>query len=132
MAGDNDYIRENSFYRTFQWNQNVSFFKEENRTCIEIPDQNIYVYGLSYEHREIHEALYDDWKKSDKRGFHVLMAHGGDEQHIPLDSRKLAEGGFDYIALGHRHSIRICLRTGACIRVRWSLLTEMIWENMVI
>ena len=103
MAGDNDYIRENSFYRTFQWNQNVSFFKEENRTCIEIPDQNIYVYGLSYEHREIHEALYDDWKKSDKRGFHVLMAHGGDEQHIPLDSRKLAEGGFDYIALGHRH-----------------------------
>ena len=31
------------------------------------------------------------------------MAHGGDEQHIPLDSRKLAEGGFDYIALGHRH-----------------------------
>ena len=26
MAGDNDYIRENSFYRTFQWNQNVSLF----------------------------------------------------------------------------------------------------------
>ena len=125
MAGDNDYIRENSFYRTFQWNQNVSFFKEENRTCIEIPDQNIYVYGMSYEHREIHEALYDDWKKSDKRGFHVLMAHGGDEQHIPLDSRKLAEGGFDYIALGHRHQHQDLFKD-------WCLLTEMIWENMVI
>lgn len=102
MAGDNDYMKEDSFYRTFKWNENVSLFDEESRTCIEIPDKNIYVYGLSYEHEEIHEALYDDWKKSDKRGFHVLMAHGGDEEHIPMDFRKMAEGGFDYVALGHR------------------------------
>ncbi len=45
------------------------FLKEENRTCIEIPDRNIYVYGLSYEHREIHEALYDDWKNLTKEDF---------------------------------------------------------------
>lgn len=102
MAGDNDYMKEDSFYQTFKWNENVSLFDEESRTCIEIPDKNIYVYGLSYEHKEIHEALYDDWKKSDKRGFHVLMAHGGDEEHIPMDFRKMAEGGFDYVALGHR------------------------------
>lgn len=102
MAGDNDYMKEDSFYRTFKWNENVSLFDEESRTCIEIPDKNIYVYGLSYEHKEIHEALYDDWKKSDKRGFYVLMAHGGDEEHIPMDFRKMAEGGFDYVALGHR------------------------------
>lgn len=102
MAGDNDYMKEDSFYRTFKWNENVSLFDEESRTCIEIPDKNIYVYGLSYEHKEIHAALYDDWKKSDKRGFHVLMAHGGDEEHIPMDFRKMAEGGFDYVALGHR------------------------------
>ena len=102
MAGDNDYMKEDSFYRTFKWNETVSLFDEESRTCIEIPDKNIYVYGLSYEHKEIHEALYDDWKKSDKRGFHVLMAHGGDEEHIPMDFRKMAEGGFDYVALGHR------------------------------
>ena len=102
MAGDNDYMKEDSFYRTFKWNENVSLFDEESRTCIEIPDKNIYVYGLSYEHKEIHEALYDDWKKSDKRGFHVLMAHGGGEEHIPMDFRKMAEGGFDYVALGHR------------------------------
>ena len=113
MAGDHDYMKDESFYRTFKWNPNVSFFDEENRTCIEIPEENIYVYGLSYAHREIHEALYDDWKKSDKRGFHVLMAHGGDEQHIPLDFRKLAEGGFDYIALGHKHQYQAALKDWA-------------------
>ena len=31
------------------------------------------------------------------------MAHGGDTEHIPMDFRKLADGGFDYIALGHKH-----------------------------
>ncbi len=103
MAGDSDYMRKDSFYRTFKWNQNVSFFDGESHTCIEIPEKNVYVYGLSYEHKEIHEALYDGWKKSDKRGFHVLMAHGGDTEHIPMDFRKLADGGFDYIALGHKH-----------------------------
>lgn len=118
MAGEHDYIKEESFYRTFEWSSNVSFFQEESRTCIEIPDRNVYVYGLSYEHQQIQEALYDDWKKSDKRGFHVLMAHGGDAQHIPLDFRKLAEGGFDYIALGHRHQHQApfkdwCLYSGA-------------------
>ena len=55
------------------------FLTERADTCIEIPEKNVYVYGLSYEHKEIHEALYDGWKKSDKRGFHVLMAHGGDD-----------------------------------------------------
>lgn len=113
MAGEHDYMKAESFYRTFKWNPNVSFFDEENRTCIEIPEKNIYVYGLSYAHREIHEALYDDWKKSDKRGFHVLMAHGGDAQHIPLDFRKLAEGGFDYIALGHKHQYQAALKDWA-------------------
>ena len=34
MAGDNDYMKEDSFYRTFKWNENVSLFDEESRTCI--------------------------------------------------------------------------------------------------
>lgn len=113
MAGEHDYMKEESFYRTFKWNSNVSFFDGEGRTCMELPEENTYIYGLSYEHQEIHEALYDDWKKSDRRGFHVLMAHGGDEQHIPLDFRKLAEGGFDYIALGHKHQYQAALKDWA-------------------
>ena len=126
MAGDSDYMRKDSFYRTFKWNQNVSFFDGESHTCIEIPEKNVYVYGLSYEHKEIHEALYDGWKKSDKRGFHVLMAHGGDTEHIPMDFRKLADGGFDYIALGHKHQQQAPFKDW----MRWSRSTGMTWESM--
>ena len=32
MAGDHDYIRVDSFYRDFQWEKNVTFFKNEQLT----------------------------------------------------------------------------------------------------
>ena len=70
---------------------------------MEIPDKKIFVYGLSYEHKEIRTPLYDDWKTSTKPGFHVLLAHGGDRRYCPMDfTVRLAAAGFDYVALGHR------------------------------
>ena len=103
IAGDRDYLKEDSFYRGFPWVSNVTFFEEEKQTCIEIPDKNTFVYGLSYEHPEIRTALYDDWKPVDKPGFHVMLAHGGEVSYSPMDFTKLAAAGFDYVALGHSH-----------------------------
>ena len=105
-------------------------FDGESHTCIEIPEKNVYVYGLSYEHKEIHEALYDGWKKSDKRGFHVLMAHGGDTEHIPMDFRKLQTVDLIILHLDISTSSRHRSRTGCCIPVRWSRSTGMTWESM--
>ena len=39
----------------------------------------------------------------EKPGFHVLLAHGGEVGHCPMDFTKLAGAGFDYVALGHSH-----------------------------
>lgn len=110
MAGDQDYVREESFYRQIEWNSNVFFFGSESRSCVELEDEQVYVYGLGYEHAEIREHLYDDWKPSDKPGFHVLLAHGGDAGHIPVDFQKLTAAGFDYIAMGHLHNYQAALR----------------------
>ena len=38
---------------------------------------------------------------------HVLLAHGGDAGHIPIDYEHLKWSGFDYIALGHIHKPQI-------------------------
>ena len=62
MAGDHDYIKEDSFYRNFVWSRNVTFFDREQQSCVEIADKQIFVYGLSYEHPEIRIPLYDEWK----------------------------------------------------------------------
>ena len=39
-----------------------------------------------------------------KRGIaSILLAHGGDEKHIPFRKNELLKLGYDYIALGHIH-----------------------------
>ncbi|MBU5482466.1 metallophosphoesterase family protein [Blautia sp. MSJ-19] len=103
VAGDHDYIREDSFYRSFSWPQNVTFFASEEQTCVEIPQKQTFVYGLSFEQPEIRTPLYDECRPVNKPGFHVMLAHGGDVSCCPMDFTRLAGAGFDYIALGHSH-----------------------------
>ncbi len=103
MAGNHDYMGKGSNYRGFQWADNIGFFDEEQPSCLYIEELNTYVYGLSYEHREIKEPLYDHIRPQKTEGYHILLAHGGDEKHIPMDIKRLSMAGFDYIALGHIH-----------------------------
>ena len=71
------------------------------------------VYGLSYYDREIKDGLYDQAVPVQKEGIHILLAHGGDEKHIPLSAAALAASGFDYVALGHIHKPQILIRDQA-------------------
>lgn len=59
IAGNHDYIRQDSYYRTFHWSSNVTMLKEEKLECVEFPELNLAVYGLSYHSREIREARYE-------------------------------------------------------------------------
>lgn len=102
MAGNHDYLSRNSFYRSFSWNENIFFLKSEQMECISFPELGANVYGFSYEHREIRENRYCNLKKQGN-GYHILLAHGGDETHVPISLRQLKEMEFDYIAMGHIH-----------------------------
>ena len=103
MAGNHDYLSKNSGYRGFPWNENVFMFPSEAWAHFEFPELGATVYGFSYEHREIREARYDSVPKLPNRGLHILLAHGGDEKHIPFGLGSLKRLSMDYIALGHIH-----------------------------
>ncbi len=103
MAGNHDHIGANSFYRGFAWAENVHFFEEERMSVVKFPELKVDVYGLSYHRKEIRERLYDDAKPEENGYYHILLAHGGDEKHIPYTKEKLAKNGFDYLAFGHVH-----------------------------
>nr|WP_294678746.1 DNA repair exonuclease [uncultured Blautia sp.] len=113
MAGNHDYLSRDSFYRTFEWEPNVTFFKSRELTCVKDPKLDVYVYGLSYDRQEIREGLYDRAVPVQEEGLHILLAHGGDDKHIPLSTASLAAAGFDYIALGHIHKPQVLLRDQA-------------------
>lgn len=103
IAGNHDYIKKDSYYRTFEWSENVIFLKSREPESVYIAGLNTEVYGFSYYERDIEEALYDNILPTDSGHINILLAHGGDEKHIPIRAGRLALNGFDYIALGHIH-----------------------------
>lgn len=103
MAGNHDYLSGNSGYRGFPWKENVYFFSSEEWESFTFPELSATVYGFSYEHRDIRESRYAKAIKNQDKGLHILLAHGGDEAHIPVRMGQLEELGMDYIALGHIH-----------------------------
>lgn len=109
MAGNHDHMGANSFYKGFQWAENVHFFESDKITSVKFPELKAEVYGLSYHRKEIRERLYDDVRPEDNGYYHILLAHGGDEKHIPYTKEKLAKSGFDYIAFGHVHKPEMIL-----------------------
>lgn len=103
IAGNHDYIGANSNYRTFRWGENVFPLFGEKPQYVDFPELRTAVYGLSYHSREISRPLYDGFTAAGAEPFEILLAHGGDEKHIPFDRRAMERAGFDYIALGHIH-----------------------------
>jgi DNA repair exonuclease SbcCD nuclease subunit len=103
IAGNHDYIQPSSPYLNFEWAPNVACLFSRKCECVRFPEIQTEVYGLSYDRQEITEPLYDSLHPVKSRAFHILLAHGGDREHIPIDPKALASSGFDYIALGHIH-----------------------------
>lgn len=113
IAGNHDYIGEDSAAENFQWEENVIFFQEERLVCVKDKKLDVYVYGLSYRHQEIPQSLLNNAEPGEGEGLHILLAHGGDETHIPMNVNLLSAVGFDYIALGHIHKPGILIRDRA-------------------
>lgn len=103
IAGNHDYMRPGSYYHTFEWNPNVYFLKNNEPEWLYLEELNTEICGFSYHSQEIREAKYDNLRPMESQRINILLAHGGDEKHVPINKRRLAVSGFDYIALGHIH-----------------------------
>ena len=106
-AGNHDAIKKGSFYEGFKWSDNVIFLGDKNIQKVEIPELNTCVYGLSYHQTEIEDSMYDRIIVDNSDMINILVAHGGDEKHIPINRKRLAMSEFDYVALGHIHKPEI-------------------------
>ncbi len=107
IAGNHDRIRPNSALMSFQWCPNVTFLMEQELTSVYFEDINTQVTGFSYHSAELPEAKLDGVTASSEPRIQILLAHGGDAAHLPIDKGALAKAGFSYAALGHIHKPEI-------------------------
>ena len=107
IAGNHDRIRDKSALLSFTWSPNVTFLMNENLTSVYFEDINTEVHGFSYHRTEIKEPLLDDIQVPLNSRIQILMAHGGDASHLPINFNSLELSPFSYIALGHIHKPHI-------------------------
>lgn len=112
IAGNHDYLGDKSSYKDFEWAPNVSFFRKNHLSYIYLKKLNTIIYGMSYDREQIQNPVYDSVRVMRKFAdgtpvpedtIHILLAHGGDSLHIPIDKTRIRHAGFDYVALGHLH-----------------------------
>ena len=109
ITGNHDYMRRDSYYRTFQWSANVHFLGSASVEAVELPALETAVYGCSYHERQIRQPLYDSAPAAGRQRREILLAHGGDADHIPVSREALAGLGYDYVALGHIHMPQVVI-----------------------
>lgn len=103
IIGNHDYLKKDSYYRTFTWSKNVHVLLDDEITYVELPGCKTAVYGASYHSREIKNKPYEKHYAKRLQKYEILMVHGGDEKHTPIKKEELLELGYDYVALGHIH-----------------------------
>ena len=105
IAGNHDHLEPHDVFSQYKWNSEVYLLDGKQRDHISFEDLETTIYGFSYWKNQITKPLYDRMKpdENESSDFSILLAHGGDESHIPIQREALKWSGFDYIALGHIH-----------------------------
>ena len=107
IAGNHDRIRANSAILSFTWCSNVTWLMSEELTSVYFEELNLEVHGFSYHTAELTEPRLNQVKAPLSSHIHVLLAHGGDAAHMPIDKPLLSHAGFSYVALGHIHKLQV-------------------------
>ena len=78
IAGNRDYLREDSSYRTFRFPENVHFLDGIQNKKIVFPELQTVVYGLSYTRKQQQEPLYESFRPEEEGIASIFLVHAGD------------------------------------------------------
>ncbi len=105
--GNHDPYTINSMYSTFKWSTNVKIFKNNVET---VENNTVDIYGYGFNDYYCKNSEIENIKIKNKDKINILITHGTLDggsapnlEYNPLNTAKLKQLGFDYIALGHIH-----------------------------
>lgn len=104
--GNHDPYIKNSYYATFNWNENVKIFKGDVE---KYEDEKLVIYGNGFTDFT-NSGINIENIELDNSKINILITHSSldasstvELQYNPLKSYKIKEKKFDYVALGHIH-----------------------------
>ncbi len=103
IAGNHDYIEENSPWEQYQFESDTVLMPRDRATHAYIEDLNVCITGYSYGREQYTERVLERLRPGREGAYNIMLGHGGDKTHMPFSKEHLARLGFDYIALGHIH-----------------------------
>lgn len=101
IAGSNDYMKSDSAMANYKFSSKTICLSADKISNVYMKDLNTCVTGFSYNDKENEDDILNHIKPAKQGAFNILLAHGGDEKHLPFNKKNLRESNFDYVALGH-------------------------------
>ncbi|WP_244833588.1 DNA repair exonuclease [Clostridium sp. BJN0001] len=106
--GNHDPFNVKSFYNFITWPDNVYIFKGEMEKVF-LEEFDSFIYGAGFRDLYERETLLEK-VKIDKNYNNILAIHGEimnsdrKNEYNPISKKDIEDSGFNYIALGHRHT----------------------------
>ena len=107
IPGNHDPYINNSYYKSFEWSENVKIFTENVE---KVENEDICIYGYGFNNYEMNLNQLKNINIENKDKINILITHGtiinGNEVngiYNSISKNELLNKGFDYIALGHIH-----------------------------
>ena len=113
--GNHDPYTPGSPYETFTFPVNTRIFREYEE--IYLDELDCLVCGQGFTDPYQHQNMLHGRKPLHSASFKILVMHGevttGTNEYNPITKESIAESGFNYIALGHRHEFSGILKEGS-------------------
>lgn len=106
IAGSKDHMDEKSPAAGYMFRSNTAILPAGEMSNAYLEDINTCVTGMSYSSESCTSDVLSSMEPQHQGVINILLAHGGDANHMPVDYKKLAGAGFDYVALGYMHKSR--------------------------
>lgn len=106
ITGNHDYISKESLFYKVDMPENVHIFNKDSIEYLDIDDLKTRVHGISWSSPIFKDNIDYNAIKLKDNYTNIFMAHGSvdkNSEYLYIDTKRLEEMGFDYIALGHIH-----------------------------
>ncbi|MBO4838755.1 MAG: DNA repair exonuclease [Lachnospiraceae bacterium] len=102
-AGNHDYLRPGCAFSRHAFPSNVTLLAQPCLQTVSFPELGVDVSGFSYDCEILRENPAEGVQPPRSGLRHILMLHGGDREHAPVNFAAMQNAGWDYIAMGHIH-----------------------------